>query len=258
MCTPPCRLPRIHNLPPSSYHKLVHISTHKPYPIFHPRFLQVLRELSIPCKMCDGDNTSVILGMSRDMGCSVMSRDSAYFLHDIPQGYVPMHRVQAEDNSLTFKVRISSEIQRQISSQNEWQVYQNRSLAGILSLKPELLSLWSALAGSLIGHEEAIGLFRRCVGYTSHLPRHTSHVTSYTSHVTRQSAHATSHTSSVTVTRHASHVTRHTSHVTRHTSHVTRHTLNHRRHITDAFQYEADDCRASHSMFHGIAEWLNQ
>jgi len=65
----------------------------------------VLRELSIPCKMCDGDNTPVILGMSRAMKCGVMSRDSAYFLHDVPQGYVPIHRVQAKGNSLTMQVR---------------------------------------------------------------------------------------------------------------------------------------------------------
>ena len=65
---------------------------------------QVLRELSIPVKMCDGDNTPVILGMSRAMKCGVLSRDSAYFLHDVPQGYVPIHRVQIKGSSLTMQV----------------------------------------------------------------------------------------------------------------------------------------------------------
>ena len=54
--------------------------------------------------MCDGDNTPVILGMSRAMKCGVLSRDSAYFLHDVPQGYVPIHRVQIKGSSLTMQV----------------------------------------------------------------------------------------------------------------------------------------------------------
>ncbi len=66
--------------------------------------LQVLRELSIPVKMCDGDNTPVILGMARSMKCGVMSRDSAYFLHEVPQGYIPIHRVQIKAGSLTMQV----------------------------------------------------------------------------------------------------------------------------------------------------------
>ncbi len=56
--------------------------------------------------MCDGDNTPVILGMARAMECGVIACDSAYFLHDVPFGYLPIHHVQAEDNSLAFKVRI--------------------------------------------------------------------------------------------------------------------------------------------------------
>jgi len=112
-------------------------------------------------------------------------------------------------------------MQRKIGSKNERQVYNSGSLASVIfSLKPQLVSLWSALAGSPIGHEAAIRLFQRRVGHTSH-------------------------------------VTSHTSHVTRHTSHVTRHTSHHR-HIKDKFKYDAEDPRASHSVFHGIAQWLNQ
>ena len=66
--------------------------------------LQVLRELSIPVKMCDGDSTPVILGMARSMKCGVLSRDSAFFLHEVPQGYVPIHRVQIKAGSLTMQV----------------------------------------------------------------------------------------------------------------------------------------------------------
>jgi hypothetical protein len=65
---------------------------------------QVLRELSIPMKMCDGDSQPVILGMSRSMKCGVLSRDSAYFLHEVPQGYVPIHRVQIKSGSLIMQV----------------------------------------------------------------------------------------------------------------------------------------------------------
>jgi len=46
-------------------------------------------------------------------------------------------------------------------------------------------------------------------------------------------------------------------HVPRNTSHDTRHTSHHR-HIKDKFKYDAEDPRASHSVFHGIAQWLSQ
>jgi hypothetical protein len=110
--------------------------------------------------MCDGDNTPVILGMARSMKCGVMSRDSAYFLHEVPQGYIPIHRVQIKAGSLTMQVRALAA--RRSATDPPEQVYNCGSLASVIfAMKPQLVSLWSALAGAPAGHEAGIRLFQR-------------------------------------------------------------------------------------------------
>jgi hypothetical protein len=128
--------------------------------------LQVLRELSIPVKMCDGDSQPVILGMARSMKCGVLSRDSTYFLHEVPQGYVPIHRVQIKGGSLVMQVCLPLTCFKcQILPLNcRMQVYNCGSLASVIfSMKPQLVPLWSALAGAPVGHEAGIRLFQRSV-----------------------------------------------------------------------------------------------
>jgi hypothetical protein len=144
---------------------------------------QVLRELSVPVKMCDGDSTPVILGMARQMKCGVLSRDSAYFLHEVPQGYIPIHRVQIKGGSLTMQA--SQRTRAPLSAATcdaRVQVYNCGALASVIfGMKPQLVSLWSSLAGAPIGHETGIRLFqRRAFTRILHQSHVTLHITPHT------------------------------------------------------------------------------
>lgn len=100
-------------------------------------FCRVLAELKVNFVVVDGEADMAVASMAIKNGCCAVSKDSNFFIFDLPYGYIPCDGLNVSSKSLTVSARM----------------YTPDRFAQTMNIKKELLPVFA----SLIGNEHVSG-----------------------------------------------------------------------------------------------------
>jgi hypothetical protein len=109
-------------------------------------FCKVLRDLDVHFVVADGKADAVVASLALHHGCCAVSRDSDFFIYNLPHGYIPCESIHLIAASGGHKAGVSARL------------YSAARLAQHLGFKPDFLPLFA----SLVGNDQVTGPLLRC------------------------------------------------------------------------------------------------
>ncbi|CAL8234032.1 unnamed protein product, partial [Arctogadus glacialis] len=109
---------------------------------FYPRFTttvfeQTLNDMKVPLVRCFGEADGQLAALAREWCCPVLSRDSDFYIYDLPEGFLPLDHFQF-DSVKTSGARSYISCKR----------YTTSSFCTLFNIDHQLLTVFAALAGN--------------------------------------------------------------------------------------------------------------
>ncbi|CAL8237467.1 unnamed protein product [Arctogadus glacialis] len=100
-------------------------------------FEQTLNDMKVPLVRCFGEADGQLAALAREWCCPVLSRDSDFYIYDLPEGFLPLDHFQF-DSVKTSGARSYISCKR----------YTTSSFCTLFNIDHQLLTVFAALAGN--------------------------------------------------------------------------------------------------------------